>query len=262
MAKVNHVTQPRLLNRNGNYYIEIQRKRITLKTRDPVAAKRKAALIQRELEVLGAYKIIADRLFKAKEKIDNHYKQIEHLIGVHEDFFNNSCNSRNLEKEEEFQAAALPVLIEKFNLELVGTFVECHSGIPDAICISGKTKIVVEFKRQSIGEEHLGQCLRYLNDKAIGAEYLWLVGKKEGRGISVFKDFPKIVPVIARREKKVTFSFRACFEDQKDRLAAATASARNDPAPKKIISRAFADSGQIQNISNQKKSDAYDVVNV
>lgn len=182
--------------KSGYYYIEIERHvERSLKTKDKKIAKLIHKNLEKEFALLNSYKIIFDELKKAKARIEEHYNRIISLIEnspIQINFDKSNNNSSAFDSEETMQQTILPAMITAFGLTNVEEYYQFDGGILDAICQQDEKRIIIEFKMGSLSEQHLGQCLRYINNEQINADELWLVGENINKTSSIYLGFDKI----------------------------------------------------------------------
>jgi hypothetical protein len=185
----------RLFKRKNNYYVEVARNQsYPLKTSDHQEAVRLFEIIKSELALLNSYKIIVAEQEKILCDMEDRHIRLMNLLNQAADF------SRDTEKrpgsfktELEFQNHVISRLPE-MGISGIEQFKAFENGVTDAIGTHhhGK-KIIFEFKLGSIREVYLGQCLRYLKNKKIGADELWLIAEYSNETkIDVFSDFSNI----------------------------------------------------------------------
>ena len=179
----------RLFKVKETYYITIKRgKHVSLHTKDKNIATKLFEKFEIETRMLRTYQLLLKEYQDIITEIEKYHEDIRALIDKNEYIQIESC----AQKERTLQSELVPHIVTEFNLQDVRQYVKCPSGEVDILGHYEGRKIIIELKVGSLKEEHLGQCLRYLNDKQIIPDEVWLMGSHIKPSASVFGQFDKI----------------------------------------------------------------------
>lgn len=188
----------RLYQNRGTYHCSLSgsgNRRISLRTKDRSEATIRASLIEKEIDMILIYSQIVKEHHKILRKIEKHNSNIIRMIETFENNKNGKTKAANLrtyETEESLQNAIIPFLQDHFNFRNIVSQKVGNDGIIDLFGYRENKRIGIEVKLGSLSDKYLGQCLRYLKDKLLALDELWLIGEEKHRSTGVYADFKKI----------------------------------------------------------------------
>lgn len=199
---------------NGYFYIEIERNRpFSLKTKDEATARQTYKKFEIEITLLKTHEILYNELKKAEKEIGSYLSKIssDYEVNPYASILKNKKRNSEFLSEDAMQDWLLSEMKKQFNLKNIDEYYKCKSGIVDVLCECENKKIILEFKLGKLSEANLGQCLRYLDDKKILANELWLIGESVDKTIRVFKKFYKIKLFVITKSNKAKYKTRRVY---------------------------------------------------